>query len=786
MATAGRGEEKRGVFSRSVSAVRSWKKTWTSGVSGVFVGLFLLGSVGGPVAGVGSSQTFETEYVVLVCVDGIRNSEGLKSAEATPLGEFPAQHPYMPRLWSEIAPFATHYLNCKNVEMTFTTPGFNTILSGTWQAGPNRSRRDDGGFFDNRSHEPTVFEYFSQAKSGTSWAVINKKNTLLSDFSLHPLYGHNANTNVVFIDPGRGASRYVSDAEVYAEAVRVVDEEQPKFLFVNFGSVDLGGHSRAFSIYTEAIRNADIHVADLWAHIQAHPLYQGKTTMILTTDHGRHTDHRGGFTGHGGMCDGCRDLFSLVIGPDTPEGLVVNRRTYQTDFAPTVGRLLGFKTPLATGRAMEEALGCPSAEDVLDQRGPKIVSDGSSVFIGYTRTRHGKQEIHTAISRDAGATFTQDINHTPFKDESSYAKFAKDPCLLVNRRNAKDLLHAVWMDLNDVEGRWQMRHQLADLSSFQSGSRLIFEPQKVIGLSVFEGERQIPTLSNAGLIMRSPSLISARGPNGRREIVATSGLRYSLGFRFSDQGFPARESGNILAAFPEERYFFAEPRLVAGEGMDVYLVWRDIFESSFADINGDTAVEPLFNWEVYFSVSHDGGESWSNPAERLTNTSGPSLFPRVAYVPYGGVGNGPQVISVYSEPDENGIFQVVMRRGVFGSGSEGNLTFGDPEVVTDSSVGAWYPEIFLDRPISGNRLHLVYTDFEHGQGDVMYRFAPEGTFFAPPINLSESEDISQKPSITVLDDKRKVVAWEEIDSDGVSTLGTKVFRAGIPEAFPRR
>jgi len=46
----------------------------------------------------------------------------------------------------------------------------------------------------------------------------------------------------------------------------------------------------------------------------------------------------------------------LIVGPDTPAGAIDSSTRTQVDIAPTVGRLLGFSTPLSVGVVLASAI----------------------------------------------------------------------------------------------------------------------------------------------------------------------------------------------------------------------------------------------------------------------------------------------------------------------------------------------------------------------------------------------------------------------------------------------
>ena len=65
--------------------------------------------------------------------------------------------------------------------------------------------------------------------------------------------------------------------------------------------------------------------------------------MIITTDHGRGTEPREAWTGHGPDFEGSDQIWFAVIGPDTaPLGEIRSKEQhYLTQFASTVAALLG-------------------------------------------------------------------------------------------------------------------------------------------------------------------------------------------------------------------------------------------------------------------------------------------------------------------------------------------------------------------------------------------------------------------------------------------------------------
>ena len=116
---------------------------------------------------------------------------------------------------------------------------------------------------------------------------------------------------------------------------------QPRVLFIGLGETDEWGHARRYDLYLDAAHNSDRFVAELWKTLQEMPEYKDKTSLILTTDHGR-GDTRANWTDHGKDVPSAEFIWIGVLGPDTPPlGVRANVETTQSQVAATIAHLLG-------------------------------------------------------------------------------------------------------------------------------------------------------------------------------------------------------------------------------------------------------------------------------------------------------------------------------------------------------------------------------------------------------------------------------------------------------------
>lgn len=133
----------------------------------------------------------------------------------------------------------------------------------------------------------------------------------------------------------------VFDAITLGTAVEYLEQHQPRVLYIGLGETDEWGHGRRYDLYLDAAHQADQALADLWKKLQQMPQYQGKTSILLTTDHGRGMT-RINWTDHGEKVEGAEYVWIGVMGPTTPAlGLRKHITSTQSQVAATIAAMVG-------------------------------------------------------------------------------------------------------------------------------------------------------------------------------------------------------------------------------------------------------------------------------------------------------------------------------------------------------------------------------------------------------------------------------------------------------------
>jgi predicted AlkP superfamily pyrophosphatase or phosphodiesterase len=283
-----------------------------------------------------NSQTnYATKYVYILVIDGPRYSETY--------GEPTCK--YSPILCDSLKHQGTFYANFKNNGPTYTVPGHTAIVTGKYQRISNAGTA--------LPKEPNIFQYFlkAAAKDSSAAYVVASKGKLDVLVNTSNKKWHNLYLAPTYCGPNGNGLGYGRDDKTFAKVTELVQSQKPpELMLINLLAVDVYGHANNWDKYLEAITQSDAYAAQLWQMIQSHPILRNQTTLMITNDHGRHLDGvRSGFVNHGCRCQGCKHISLLVLGPDTPKGVVVQEEAEMTDISKTIAELLHFEMPTSKG-----------------------------------------------------------------------------------------------------------------------------------------------------------------------------------------------------------------------------------------------------------------------------------------------------------------------------------------------------------------------------------------------------------------------------------------------------
>jgi len=119
--------------------------------------------------------------------------------------------------------------------------------------------------------------------------------------------------------------------------------KKPRVLYISYGETDEWAHHAQYRSYLDAAHQVDKWLSDLWNYIQSDLQYRNKTTLLVTTDHGRGNIVKEEWTSHGQKIQDSHEIWFALMGPDTPASGEIKTVTqlYQKQFAATIAKILG-------------------------------------------------------------------------------------------------------------------------------------------------------------------------------------------------------------------------------------------------------------------------------------------------------------------------------------------------------------------------------------------------------------------------------------------------------------
>ncbi len=311
----------------------------------------------------------KTKNVILMMTDGLRWEEVFQGAEPKLITKEPGgveDAEALKRLFGQetaearreaLLPFITKVIATKGQlyggegeeskvtnGKNFSYPGYNEVFSGF---GDDRINSND------KVNNPnvTVLEWLNGQDA------FRGKIAAFGSWDCFPFI-LNAERSKLPVVAGQG------DRATFEKALAKLKTEKPRVLFIGLGATDGAAHGGRYDNYLKAAHYFDDCVKTVWETVQSSPEYKDRTTLILTTDHGR-GGLPDGWKHHGAKVSGAERIWIGVLGPDTPaRGDSTLPNTTQSQVAATLAALLGKdynaqqpKAGAVIGRALPAASG---------------------------------------------------------------------------------------------------------------------------------------------------------------------------------------------------------------------------------------------------------------------------------------------------------------------------------------------------------------------------------------------------------------------------------------------
>lgn len=152
-----------------------------------------------------------------------------------------------------------------------------------------------------------------------------------------------------------GASDLRGDRMLTELATQAMAWLRPRLMMVNYQDCDFVHWGNPVH-YSRGIAIMDQGLRDIVAAAEADEFYRGRTTFVVVPDCGRDSNPLAALPyQHHLNSRSAHEIFALLVGPGIAAGRIIDRVVDQTQVAPTVGALMGFKTEFAEGSPLAEA-----------------------------------------------------------------------------------------------------------------------------------------------------------------------------------------------------------------------------------------------------------------------------------------------------------------------------------------------------------------------------------------------------------------------------------------------
>ncbi|MCI5083242.1 MAG: phosphoglyceromutase [Saprospiraceae bacterium] len=325
------------------------------------------------------SKNLKTENVFIITLDGLRWEELYGGAvdslmndqtyvkDTTELQQLFAaatkkerREKLMPWFWNTIGKMGQLYGNRwegNKANVTnffwFSYPGYNEILTGFSDTRINSNSKVYNPNVTVLEWLHNMPEYNGRVAAFGSWDVFpyiinDKRSGIPVNAGFRLAEGNELTEKEQFLNKLQPSvpspwSTVRLDAFTHNYALEYIKKKHPKVVYISYGETDDFAHDGDYDHYLKSAYQTDQWIKEMWETVQADPFYAGKTTFLITTDHGRGSSPKSEWKSHGKTFEGSNAIWMAVIGPDTPAmGEMKNEGQYlQNQVAKTAAAFLG-------------------------------------------------------------------------------------------------------------------------------------------------------------------------------------------------------------------------------------------------------------------------------------------------------------------------------------------------------------------------------------------------------------------------------------------------------------
>lgn len=233
----------------------------------------------------------------------------------------------------------------------FSYPGYSEILTG--EAHDDVIKSND----KIQNPYPTVLEFLktelrlhpARVAAFASWDVMNwiaekTPNSITINAGFEPYLHPSSEITALNVLQDETTTPWDSvrhDVYTFRFGMAHLKTYKPQVFYLSLGETDDWAHDKRYDRVLQAIVRSDNYFKQLWEYLQSDDQYRDKTSILITTDHGRGVTEKD-WTGHGARIPGAEYIWMAFVSPDSSlRGEWSNAETlYQNQVPATLSSFL--------------------------------------------------------------------------------------------------------------------------------------------------------------------------------------------------------------------------------------------------------------------------------------------------------------------------------------------------------------------------------------------------------------------------------------------------------------
>lgn len=236
----------------------------------------------------------------------------------------------------------------------FSYPGYSELLTAQTDTSINSNDYPPNPYENVLEHFQKKPSYKNKVAAFGSWnafdRILNEKRSgfpVINAFDDNSIALNHPNMKLIHQMITNGFHPFgnseILDVFTHYQAFTYLKLKKPKAFYISYGDTDEWAHHGDYKFYLDAVHQFDAWVKEIWEYLQSDPYYTNRTTLLITTDHGRGDLIKENWTSHGQSIPDAHETWFALMGPSIQAlgEIKQSHQIYQKQLIPTLMHLIG-------------------------------------------------------------------------------------------------------------------------------------------------------------------------------------------------------------------------------------------------------------------------------------------------------------------------------------------------------------------------------------------------------------------------------------------------------------